>query len=284
MRERMTIQEALKTLELKPPVSEDSLKTAYRNAAKRFHPDRYAAYDRKIWAGEKFIKAKEAYDLLRSVDLQTIHDGLQTDIAGEASRPRQTTVFDNYSDQSDFTERDFIAWLSLWRFCAALFRMLVRPLGGASFTNSSGFQTGLGCLFFLLMLLMIPFGYFVIAPIYTLGICFVFYITFQKVLIAVLEKACGTKIGPESSGIGGHLVYLTILALGAAGAVLFALYVLPAQKNREWIADVITWSFTATLVLTWLLESVLFMKVQFMKRRLTEDLSIALAERRKIAT
>jgi len=168
----MTIQEALKTLELKPPVSEESLKSAYRNAAKRFHPDRYAAYDRKLWAGEKFIRAKEAYDLLRGVDLQTVRDGSPADIAGERTRPKQTTVFDNYSDQSDFTERDFIAWLSLWRICAALFRMLVRPLGGNKFTDSSGFQTGLGCLFFLGMLLMIPFGYFVIAPIYTLGICF----------------------------------------------------------------------------------------------------------------
>jgi len=103
-------------------------------------------------------------------------------------------------------------------------------------------------------------------------------------LIAVLERLCGIKIGPESTGLGGHLVYLAILALGAAGAALFAVYVLPTQKNREWIADVITWSFTGTLVLTWLLESVLFLKVQILKRRLSEDLSIALAERKEVAT
>lgn len=274
----MTIQEALKTLELKPPVSEESLKSAYRNAAKRFHPDRYAAYDRKLWAGEKFIRAKEAYDLLRGAALLTVREAPPANSAGEPTHPKQTTVFDNYSDQSDFTERDFIAWLSLWRFCAALFKMLVRPLGGEKFTDSSGFQTGLGCLFFLGMLLMIPFGYFVITPIYTLGIGFVFYITFQKVLISGLEKLCGTKIGPESTKLGGHLIYLMVLALGAASAALFALYVLPSQKNREWVADVITWSFVGTLVLTWLLETVLFLKVQFLKRRLSEDYSVAVTD------
>jgi hypothetical protein len=273
----MTVREALETLELRPPITEEALRIGYRKAAKRFHPDRYAAYDKKAWASENFIHLKKAYDLLRGMRLDSITDLAATDSVEwqGASSSERRTVFNNYSDQSEFTDRDFIAWLSLWRLAVALFRMLARPLGGESFNNSSGFQTTVGCLF---LLLLIPFMYFVFPVLYFGVIFFGLYIILQKGLASLIGRVFGLRIGPESSRLVGQLIYLSILASGAVSAIGFAIYVLPTEKNREWMGDAITWSFTAILVLTSLLESILFVKVQLFKRKFKDDLRSAIDE------
>jgi len=271
----MTVEDALRTLDIKPPVSENSLKTAYRNLAKRFHPDRYASYDRQIWAAEKFIRVKQAYDALRKVDLSSLQEIKQGDSSApyKSEATSRASVFDQYSDQSDFTERDFIAWVSVCRFCGACLRAIFKPLVGPDFLESAGFQSTMGCLF---LLLMIPFAIFVVPMIYALVMCFICYITVQKLLIAFIEKVCRMKIGPDSTSLFGHLLYLGILGGCAWLAVAFAVYVLPTQKNREWLADVLTWSFSATLVLTWLLESSLFVKARLLRKRLTSELEAAI--------
>lgn len=54
---RITHDEAYRVLGVRPPFSADQLKSAYRKAAKKYHPDFGGS-------ASDFIKAKEAFDLL----------------------------------------------------------------------------------------------------------------------------------------------------------------------------------------------------------------------------
>jgi DnaJ-class molecular chaperone len=69
----VTIGEAWRTLNVTPRF-EAALKSVRSHLAKQFHPDRYASFDRKVWAGE-FIRVKQAYDLLRRMDGGAGRDG-----------------------------------------------------------------------------------------------------------------------------------------------------------------------------------------------------------------
>jgi hypothetical protein len=275
----MTAREALTILELARPVTTESLRTAYRKAAMRFHPDRYAAFDKKVWAQEKFIRVKIAYDLLKGMNLESLEIslGTQSNESSYVHSSAKGTVFDHYSDQSDFTERDFIAWLALLRVGVALWKMLARRFGGTSVTNSPGLETALGCL---LAIGMIPFMFFLFPVLYMTVMCFVVYVVFQKGLAALIQKVFGITVGPDSRGVSGQIIYLFILVLGAGGAVAFAIYILPTQKNREWMADVVTWLFVLLLVLTWFMETVLFLKIQLFKGRFGDELDAALADKK----
>jgi hypothetical protein len=272
----VTIEEAWRTLNVSPPVSEAALKSAYRNLAKQFHPDRYASFDRKVWAGERFIRVKEAYDFLRNMDTaaRAGTDAPPAPEARAAGAPRRASVFDHYADQSEFTERDFIAWLSLWRFGVALCRMAARPWAGTAVVESPPFQAALGCG---MLVLLVPVAVLIFPVAALLVSSFAVYVLLQKAVLTMIERVGGTRIGPDSPRLSGQLIYLGLLAICAGLAVPFASYVLSFEDNREWITTSLVWAFAGTLVLTCLLETVLFFRARWLRQKLGADLESALA-------
>ncbi len=272
----MTADEAWRTLNVTPPVSEAALKSVFRNLAKQFHPDRYASFDRKVWAGERFIRVKEAYDFLRSMDAAALAgtDARPAPGARAARSSRRASVFDHYADQSEFTERDFIAWLSLWRFVVAVCRMAARPWAGSAVVESPQFQAALGCG---MLLLLVPAAVLIFPVAALLVFSFAIYVLLQKVVLTMIERIGGTRIGPDSPRLSGQLIYLGLLAICAGLAVPFARYVLSFEDNREWITTSLVWAFASTLVLTWLLETMLFFRARWLRQRLGADLESALA-------
>lgn len=72
------------TLGVKPGCSEDDVKKAYRNLAKKFHPDK----NKESGAEEKFKEIAAAYEVLKSKDRREIHER-------EVNRPRET--FDTFT-------------------------------------------------------------------------------------------------------------------------------------------------------------------------------------------
>jgi len=272
----MTTDEAWRTLKLSPPVSEAALKAAYRSLAKQFHPDRYASFDRQVWAAERFIRLKAAYDLLRNPETTPATGGDAPSTSGERApgTPRGTSVFDHYADQSEFTERDFIAWLSLWRFGLAVCRMAASPWAGIEIVQSPPFQAALGCG---MVIVLVPVALLLFPVAMLLLFSFAIYLLLQKVFLKFIEEIGGTRIGPDSPRLPGQLIYLGLLAVGAVGAILAARYLLSLEENREWITTSLVWGFAGTLALTWLLEMMLFLRARWLRAKLGAALDAALA-------
>jgi molecular chaperone DnaJ len=53
-----------KVLGVSPSATDAEIKTAYRNLAKKYHPDRYKGHDLEELAGEKLKQINEAYDII----------------------------------------------------------------------------------------------------------------------------------------------------------------------------------------------------------------------------
>jgi hypothetical protein len=69
----MDIDGALDELLLTRPVTRDDIVRAYRRMALRFHPDKAANPDEKVWVQKKFIRIQEAYDLLKESPAEKIN-------------------------------------------------------------------------------------------------------------------------------------------------------------------------------------------------------------------
>jgi hypothetical protein len=62
----MDLREARSILGLSGPAGPDRLKAAFRRAARKFHPDRFQTFTEKAWATKRFIRARQAYEALRT--------------------------------------------------------------------------------------------------------------------------------------------------------------------------------------------------------------------------
>jgi len=54
-----------KVLGVSRSASDDEIKSAYRNLAKKYHPDKYKGHDLEDLAGEKIKEINEAYDMIQ---------------------------------------------------------------------------------------------------------------------------------------------------------------------------------------------------------------------------
>ena len=59
-----------KILGIKKSATEEEIKTAYKNLAKKFHPD----INKEEGAEDKFKEIKEAYDLLKDAEKKKLYD------------------------------------------------------------------------------------------------------------------------------------------------------------------------------------------------------------------
>lgn len=85
----MDIDTALHELLLTRPVTENDIVLAHRRMAVRFHPDKAADPDERLWAQRKFVLIQAAYELLKGLPIETIN----TPPSPKACvRPREVSV------------------------------------------------------------------------------------------------------------------------------------------------------------------------------------------------
>lgn len=76
-----------KVLGVSPSATDAEIKTAYRNLAKKYHPDRYKGHELEELAGEKLKQINEAYDTItreRQSGYQRAADGFNTSYQGSS--------------------------------------------------------------------------------------------------------------------------------------------------------------------------------------------------------
>ena len=82
-----------KTLGVSPDATDDEIKTAYRNLARKYHPDKYRDSDLAEMAGEKMKEINAAYD-----EVQKIRAGKST--AGQGAYGGQSYGGQSYGGQT----------------------------------------------------------------------------------------------------------------------------------------------------------------------------------------
>lgn len=88
-----------KVLGVSPSATDEEIKTAYRQLAKKYHPDRYRGHDLQDLAGEKLKQINEAYDVIQK-ERQSGHYGA----SGADSASSGGSYSSSYSGSSQFAE------------------------------------------------------------------------------------------------------------------------------------------------------------------------------------
>jgi WD40 repeat protein len=88
MTQHIDLNSALKILDLKPGVSQEEIKQAYRNLAKQWHPDRFLEPAQKQGAEEKIKIINQAYEQLKNYQyIDTNTSSNKTNVSSQASTP-----------------------------------------------------------------------------------------------------------------------------------------------------------------------------------------------------
>jgi curved DNA-binding protein CbpA len=100
-----------KVLGVSPSATDAEIKTAYRNLAKKYHPDRYKGHDLEELAGEKLKQINEAYDTItkeRQSGYSRASDGFNTSYSSGSSYSGSTQFADIRSaiQAGDLTRAD----------------------------------------------------------------------------------------------------------------------------------------------------------------------------------
>ena len=70
----MSVNDPYKVLEISPEATDEEVKTAYREMARKYHPDNYANNPLSDLAQEKMQEINEAYDVLKDSQKRAAYD------------------------------------------------------------------------------------------------------------------------------------------------------------------------------------------------------------------
>lgn len=90
-----------KVLGVSPSATDEEIKSAYRQLAKKYHPDRYRGHDLQDLAGEKLKQINEAYDTIQKERQSGHYSSTDTSSSSYSS---SNSYSSSYSGSSQFAE------------------------------------------------------------------------------------------------------------------------------------------------------------------------------------
>lgn len=285
----MTVNEAITLLGLTLPTTPTDVKKAYYAKAKLWHPDNFDDYRAQLEGGQKFIKAKQAYDFLLSIDLSDLNtlNARHTKDAETLTRNR-TTEAPAYSNEVPlfktpvFKELDNVfslfSYIGNWAIFnklnfSRLFNFIKQPnqslwhllLNAVGFILVGVVLTLLGALLFPLAffgaILFIPLVY---GHIYNL-----------KGFTSLLTQYLGYAPSPNCGHSKGERLYLIIRLIYPTITITVGLYIV-YNYTFGWWGIALTfgfWVYIALVLPSLVYEWVLAYKAQRIRQEIKQTYS-----------
>lgn len=281
----MTILQAIHVLELELPIADDSVKKAYRQQAKVWHPDNFRIYTQQIDAGRRFIEIKQAYDMLQGLTAKEITLYIQDSTTITRNRAAEAPAYNNHLPLFDtplYKEAENIfslfylfakwKWFGLPTHLAAIYSRVdnyIKP-----------HKTGIGPqVARLLLFIAIAGGTTLLAAICVPIIAFAsllfvplmwIYIKSVKALTLLAKVLLGYLPAPNCGRLTGELSYLIMRTLMPVILLVGGLNYMPFTSLRivYWLLLSGYILFTVLINISVLYEWISFFRVQYLRTQI----------------
>ena len=268
------------------PTSAEGIKKAYRTQAKQWHPDNFTLYEQQIEAGHYFIRAKEAYDLLLTLNIADLNNYKPQDESDLVKRDRASerpyTTEHRIFKTPLFKEADNI--LSLFYLFAkwdllglpAIFSKAYNSVNQYIHPQKQGYgpTTARFILFSLIIVFSTVLAALVVPILVFVAIMFAplmwFYIKSVKALTVIFKRTLGYLPAPNCGNLGGELLYLCLRSLFPVMLLIAGILFIPFTDMRY--SSLLLFSgylaFTAFINISVLYEWVSFYRVQYLRSKI----------------
>lgn len=273
-------------MQLEMPTSAEGIKKAYRTQAKQWHPDNFTLYEQQIEAGHYFIRAKEAYDLLLTVNITDLNNYKHQDESDLVKRDRASerpyTTEHKIFKTPLFKEADNILSLFYlfakwdWLGLPATFSKAYNSVNQYIQPQKQGYgpTTARFILFAVIIVFSTVLAALVVPLLVFAAIMFAplmwFYIKSIKALTSLFKKLLGYQPTPNCGHLGGELLYLGLRSL--LPLILLVVGVLYIPFTDMHFSTLLLFSgyvvFTAFINISVLYEWVSFYRVQYLRSKI----------------
>lgn len=286
----MTILQAIYILELDKPYTAESIKKAYREQAKLWHPDNFRVYEQQIEAGRRFIQIKEAYDYLQALDITDLNnynpydesDIIKRNRAAERVVNKEHKIFSTplFKEADNILSLFYLFAKWNWFGLPGLFSKAYTTVNEYIKPNKQGFGPAVArfSLFVLIILLsstlaavtvpLLAFVALLFAPLMWL------YIKTVKWLTVLFKGMLGYLPSPNCGSLGGELLYLLLRSLLPVILLLAGIIYIPFWEMAP--AYLLLFSgyiaFTLFINISVLYEWILFYRVQYLRSKIKNSI------------
>lgn len=221
-----------------PSATAADIKSAYRELAKQFHPDRFSTYAQQVWATRKMQRLNEAYSVLYDPEARTTYDQFRASHLNISASPKplRTTATSNQKGKLADIFTNYVLWglFAAWAITALYVGISQWPTFKT--TNLvvrlllSGMMGGIGATVLFVMGLSVLFGLF-----HFFGFVWIFIEQFNK-----------SKVSYASQSVPHLLrdlcIMITMLLLGLSAVLPIVLdWPLPWLSDHSGIYGTIMW-------------------------------------------
>jgi hypothetical protein len=274
------------------PTTAEGIKKAYRNQAKQWHPDNFTLYEQQIEAGHYFIRAKEAYDLLLTLNIADLNNYKPHDESDLVKRNR--AVEKHYTTEHKlfktplFKEANnvlslfylFAKWN--WLGLPTVFTKAYNTVNQYIQPNKQGYgpTTARFVLFVIIIIASTALAAIAVPLIVFAAIMFapllLIYIKSVKLLTALFKKALGYMPAPNCGYLSGELLYLGLRSLLPTLLLTVAILWIPFTIMSYSILLLFSGyiAFVVFITISVLYEWVSFFRVQYLRSKIKNSYTL----------
>lgn len=282
----MTILQAIHILELDKPYTVESIKKAYREQAKLWHPDNFRLYEQQIEAGRRFIQIKEAYDFLRPIAIADLNnysplndEGILTrNRAAEYSVTHKHKIFNTplFKEADNILSLFYLFAKWNWFGLPSLFSKAYNTANEYIKPHKQGYGPALARfgLFIMIVVSSAVFAAITVPLLAFIALLFAplmwLYIKSVKWLTVLAKRILGYLPSPNCGNLSGELIYLALRSFLPALLLIAGIIYIPFGEMTP--AYLLIFSgyiaFTLFINISVLYEWVSFYRVQYLRSKI----------------
>jgi DnaJ domain len=240
-------QDFYQALGVPPSATAADIKSAFRELAKQFHPDRFSTYTQQVWATQKMQRLNEAYSVLSDAEDRSAYDRIRASHINISASPKpsRTAAASNQKGKLADIFTNYVLWglFAVWAITAFYVGISQWP----TFKTTSlvvrlllsGMMGVIGATMLFVMGLSILVGLF-----YLFGFVWIFIEQFNKSKVSYASQSAPHLLRDLCSMI-------TMLLIGLSAVLPIVLdWPLPWLSDHSGIYRVIMWIHMAVHILS----------------------------------